>query len=124
MNAVWKRVVIGLAILGLVLGTTFVSADLARAGSNGQMLRMGNACSNPAMLTWVKVYGYNQNNRYTTWEARPNSATVLTSGYWWVGNATMEWRTNRDGYLHRTSVYVPKQYERDDYRVLLDRWGC
>lgn len=117
----WVMVIV--MILGLVLGSVAYT-DVALAGSNGQLLKVGNACANPANLTWVRISGYNQYNRYAVWQAWPNAPTTITYGWYWVGRVKIEWRTNRDSYLHSTAADVPRSYERDDYRVILDKWGC
>lgn len=116
--------VVGLIVCGLIVSAVAIQSQVAQAGSNGQMLKVGNACPNPAKLTWVKIRGKNQDGKKATWESWPNKSVVTTHGWWWVGDVVIEWRTDRDDWHHSTGAKVPKTYERDDYRVLLDKWGC
>lgn len=124
----WRRPVQWVAIVmfvaALALGSVVADHQAVFAGSNGQMLRVGNACSNPALLTWVRIRGYNNYGSFATWESWPNKSVVTTDGWWWVGRVVIDWRTNRDSYLHSTAADVPKSYPTDYYRVLLDKWGC
>lgn len=113
-----------LVICGLLVSSVAIQPQVAQAGSNGQMLKVGNACANPANLTWVKIVGKNQDGQDATWEAWPNKPVVTTDGWWWVGRVVIEWTTDRDDGQHSTAARVPKKYQRDDYRVLLDKWGC
>lgn len=122
------RFFVQLALVALVLSTLLVGSigmsPAVEAGSNGQMIWAGNACSNPATITWIRVKGRNQDGKYAVWEQRPNSSGVLTRNWWWKGMVSIEWRTNRDSYLHATAYDVPSRYQRDYVAVLLDRWGC
>lgn len=119
----WLVVVV--VALSLILGGMVAQTEQVWAGSNGQMVRLSNACPNPALITWAQVKGYNQNGKFASWQAWPNSSSVTTNGWYWVGRVNIEWRTNRDGYLHMTAYNVPKnQPNRDWVPVLLDKWGC
>ncbi len=119
----WFAVLVVVCVL--VTGSVVTQSQVAQAGTNGQMVRLSNACTNPAMLTWTRVSGYNQNGKYATWQAWPNRSSVTTDGWYWVGRVKIEWRTNRDPWLHLTAYDVPKnQPGRDWIVVLLDKWGC
>jgi hypothetical protein len=112
-------------VLTLAFGAVAIQTEVAQAGSNGQMVRLSNICPNPALITWARVSGYNQNGKYAVWQAWPNRSSVTTDGWYWIGRVKIEWRTNRDTYLHLTAYDVPKnQPNRDWVAVILDKWGC
>ncbi len=123
-SAVTEWMIIGAVVVALVFGGTLFVYEVAQAGSNGQVLRVGNACPNPATLKWVKITGRNQNNKHTVWQSSPNTSVVQTNGYLWVGMVRIEWKTDRSNAKYMTSAVVPKNYSRDWFGVLLDKWGC
>ncbi len=116
--------------LGLVFAVvliTLLSILPARAGWNGQQLRLYISCSYAPRLASVTVEGYNQDGNYVRWSTAPYSKSTTTYNWWWKGSVWIAYKyegTNPyTGYpfsYYGTYAYVPEQYDADIYEVALD----
>lgn len=114
-------VLVLLAVLFLPLPAT---TPVAEAGTNGQQVTVWVSCPYAPALAEVKVTGYNQNGKWSEWTYKPNSRSVTTTGWWWVGKVTVEFRyagTNRYtgsrfGWASITAD-VPKNFQKNYYVV-------
>lgn len=118
-----------LIVLMVVLLITLVASNPSRAeaGTNGQQINVFVSCPYAPVLAEVRVRGYNQRGQYVTWSSRPNSKSVVTYGWWWVGKVDIDYRyagTNPyTGYpfpWYGTSANIPKTFSRDIYAVVVD----